>query len=64
VVGGDAVHIDSLLRDATKEVATSYDDANLASDRMDRCDLLGNLMDKNGINAETSARGQGFAGDL
>jgi hypothetical protein len=64
MVGGNTVHVDRLLRNAAKEIAASDNNPNLAAKRMYPCYLLSNLVDKNGVNAETSACGQGFAGEL
>jgi len=64
MVGSNAIHIDSLLGYATEEVASSDDDTNLTSERVDCSDLGGYFVDEDRIDAETSARSQGFAGEF
>ena len=64
VVGRDAVHVDGLLRDATKEVAAADDDADLAAERVNGGNLSSHFVNKDGVDAETAACGQCFARDL
>jgi hypothetical protein len=64
VVGGNPVHVDRLLGDSAKEVASADDDADLAAERVDGGDFCGNFMDEDSIDAEALARGQGFSRDL
>jgi len=64
VVGGDAVHVDSLLGDAAEEVSASDDDADLAAEGVNSGYFCGYFVDKDCINAEAFACGQGFARDL
>ena len=45
----DAIHVDGLLRHSAKEVAASNDDADFASESVNPRDLIGNLVDENGI---------------
>ena len=64
MIGGDAVHVDGLLRNAAEEVATADDDADLAAGTRDLCNLLGNRVDKDRINAESAACCQSFSREL
>jgi hypothetical protein len=64
VVGGDAIHVDGLLGDATKEIASSDDDANLATEGVNGGDFGGDFVDEDSVNAETLACSQGFSRDL
>ena len=52
MVGGDAVHVDGLLGDTAKEVASSDDDANFAAEGVDGGDFSGNFVDEDGVDAE------------
>ena len=64
VVCGDAVHVDGLLGYSAKEIAAADDDANLAAESVNGCNLLGYFVNKDGVDAKTTACGQGFAGEL
>jgi len=64
VVGSDTVHVDGLLGDATEEVTTADDDADLATEGVYGGDFGSDFVDEDGVDAEAFARGQGFAGDL
>jgi hypothetical protein len=64
MVGCNAVHVNGLLGDAAEEVATADDNGNLAPRARDLRDLSGDLVDKNGVDTEPPASGQGFARDL
>jgi len=64
VVGSDAVHVDGLLGDAAEEVAAANDDGDLAAGGSDFSDLMSDCVDKDGIDTEATACGQGFSGDL
>src|ERR1700722_11854707 len=64
VVCGDAVHVDGLLGYSAKEVAASDDDANLAAESVNGCNLLGYFVDKDCVDAKTAACGQCFAREL
>jgi hypothetical protein len=64
VVGGDAIHVDGLLGDAAKEVASSDDDADLAAEGVDGGDLRGYFVDEYGVDTKASASSQGFSGEL
>jgi len=64
VVGGDAIHVDCLLGDATEEVATADDDANLAAGSGSLSDFVGDCADEQGVDTETTASGQGFSREL
>ena len=61
VVGGDAVHVDGLLGDATEEVASADDDAYLAAESVNGGDLGSYFVDEDGVDAKTFACGQSFA---
>jgi hypothetical protein len=47
-----------------KEVAAADNDGDLASRARNLCNLTGDLMDKNGVDAEAPASSQSFARDL
>ena len=61
VVGGDAVHIDSLLGYSAEEVSSTDDDGDLAAESVDCGDFCGYFVDKYGVDAEAFAGGEGFA---
>jgi hypothetical protein len=61
MVGRNAVHIDGLLGNASKEVSSSNDDSNLAPKRMYGCNLFGYFVNKDGINTEAPACSQRFS---
>jgi hypothetical protein len=61
VVGGDAVHIDCLLGDATEEVSATNDDAYLAAKGVNCGYFGGYFVDEDGVNAKTLTCGQSFA---
>lgn len=61
MIGGYAVHIDGLLRDAAKEVPAADDDGDLAAQGVNRGNLLGDLVDKHRVDTETASGCQGFA---
>ena len=64
MVGSNAVHADGLLRNAAEEIASANDDGNLAAALGDLGNLLGNGVNEEGVDAETTAGGQGFSGKL
>ncbi len=64
VVCSDAVHVDGLLGDSAEEVAASDDDADLAAEGVDGGYLCCDLVDEDGVDAETGACGEGFSGEL
>jgi hypothetical protein len=64
MVGGDAIHINGLLGYATEKVASADDDADLAAQSVNGCDLFGYFVDEDGVDAEAAARGKGFSGEL
>ncbi len=64
MVGGDAVHVDGLLGYAAKEVAAADDDADLAAERVNGGDFRSYFVNEDGVDAETTACGQGFSGEL
>jgi hypothetical protein len=61
VVGGHAVHVDSLLGDAAEKVTSSDDDSYLAAESVDGGDFGGDFVDEDGVDAETLACSQGFS---
>jgi hypothetical protein len=64
VVGGYAVHVYGLLGYSAEEVTSADDDADLAAKCVNCGYFCGYLMDEYGVDAETFASGQSFAGDL
>ena len=64
MIGGDAVHVDRLLGDSAEEVASSDDDADLTAEGVNGGDFCGYFVDKDGVDAEALACGQGFSRDL
>jgi len=64
VVGGDAIHVDGLLGDAAEEVSASDDDGDLAAEGMDVGDFFCDFVDKDGVDAETGAGGEGLSGEF
>jgi len=64
VVCRDAVHVDGLLGDAAKEIASANDDSDLATGTGHFGNFVGDCADEDSINTETSACGQGFSGQL
>jgi hypothetical protein len=64
VVSGDAIHVDRLLGDAPKEVSSADDDSNLAAESMDIGNLFSDLVDKDGVDSESGAGSERFAGEL
>jgi hypothetical protein len=61
VVGGDAIHVDGLLGDSAKEVASADDDSDLAAEGVNGCEFFGYFVDEYSIDSEASAGGQSFA---
>jgi len=62
VVGCDAIHVDGLLGHPAKEVTAADDDADLAAGAGCFGDFMGNCVDEQGVDTETTACGQGFSG--
>ena len=61
VIGCHTVHVDCLLGDSAKEVATSHDDGDLTAKSMNGGYLCSDFVNKDGIDAEALARGQSFS---
>jgi hypothetical protein len=61
VIGGDAIHVDRLLGDSAKEVTSSDDDSDLASESVSGCNFFGYFVDENGVDTEAPAGGQRFS---
>jgi hypothetical protein len=61
VVGGDSIHVDCLLGDATEEIASANDDANLAAQRVNLGYLFGYFVNEYSVDAKTLTCSQGFA---
>jgi hypothetical protein len=61
VISGDAVHINGLLGDATEEVSSTNDDADLAAEGVNGGYFGGYFVDEYGIDAKTLTCGQSFA---
>src|SRR5262249_21134793 len=64
MVGGDAVHLLGLLRDATKEVPPADDDGGLHPECMHVGQFASNLMDAGCVNAKATLGSKGFTGEL
>ena len=61
MVGGDAVHVDGLLGNATEEVASADDDAYLAAEGVNGGYFGGDFVDEDGVDTKTLTCGQSFA---
>jgi hypothetical protein len=64
VVGGDAIHVASLVGDAAKEIAAPDDDRHLNPEAVDVGQFGGDLMNADGVDSETLRSGKGFTGDF
>ena len=64
MIGGDAVHFFGLFGDAAKEIAAAHHDGDLDAEIVDVGEFRGDFVDASGIDAETLAGGQSFAGDF
>lgn len=57
----NAVHVDRLLSDSSKEVSTSDDDSDLATECMYSCNLFGYFVNEDRIDTEAPACRQRFS---
>jgi hypothetical protein len=62
VIGGDAVHVASLIGHASEEIPAAYDDRKLHSKLVHVGEFGGNFVDALGVDTEALIRGQGFSG--
>jgi hypothetical protein len=64
VVGGDAIHVASLVGDTAKKIAASDDNRHLNPEAVDVGQFRGDLVNADGVDSETLRSGKGFTGDF
>jgi len=62
MVGGDAIHVASLLGNAAKEIAASDNDGDLHTERMNIGEFGSDFVDAERVDSEALRGGEGLAG--